>query len=525
MSLKLLLADDEITTIQRIRKRIDWESLGIGEIRHAEDGVEALDQCASWQPDILISDIRMPRMDGIQLAEKLRERSGALQIIFISGYTDKEYLKSAIHLKAVNYIEKPIDLEECRQALENACAEIDRKNRQEVQLSAFQDEHRRQLQSSLALALSSGRDTTEAAAPILAELFPDVRRFSYCVALHLKFYREEERLPSALNACLPRIYSEAEALRLECCAAVRHDAIVLFLFSHGIQPGSGGYHAISDYCSALARRLILHDAHFTLGVGRFVKKWEELALSCRDAQQASRQAFYHELGYVAYYRSFITQVYDFSASDPVELAHSLRKLPQDRFCFTIRSLVSNLRRYEATPPEEVKRYFSSLALELRRMAEDAGASVWPQIPTEHDLMARIVAEDFLDGLLELLLEGAGQYYRFLETDLYPNATVNWIIRHIHQNYANPDLSVTTISLAANLSPTYICHLFKDVTGDTLHNYITEYRMKRAAQLIRDPLNRVADVAEKVGYRNGNYFSFRFKKSFGLSPSDYKERCE
>lgn len=525
MALRLLLVDDENITIQRICKRIDWKTLEIDEIRHAEDGIEALEQCDGWLPDILVSDVQMPRMNGIQLAEILRKRSASMQIIFISGYTDKEYLKSAIHLKAVNYIEKPIDLKECRQALQNAHDELCQQRHLQLQLSSYQDEHRRQLQTSIALSFASEHYQTETVAPLMTEFFPPTWHFSYCVALCLSFNREEERTLSFLNKCLPLVYGKADALSLLCCAAIRHNYIVIFLFSQDVQPNFGNYHAISDYCTGLSQQLFLYDAHFTLGVGRFAKKWENLTSSYRDAQQASAQAFYHDPGYIAYYRSFATQVYDFSSADPVSLAQSINKLSRDQFVFTIRSLVSNVRSCEATPPQEVKRFFSSLTLELRHMSENIGAPVWPDLQTEHDLVAHIMSAGYLDDLLGFFLNGTEQYYHFLETNLYSNATVNWIIRYIHQNYSDPDLSVTTISQSTNLSPTYICHLFKDITGNTLHNYITEYRMEKAAQLIRNPLSRVGDVAEMVGYRNGNYFSFRFKKSFGLSPSEYKEQNE
>ena len=522
MSLKLLLVDDENITIQRICKRIDWETLDIGEIRHAEDGIEALEQCTDWLPDILVSDVRMPRMNGIQLAEILRERSASLQIIFISGYTDKEYLKSAIHLKAVNYIEKPIDLKECRQALQKAHDELCQKKHLESQLSTYQDEHRRQLQISIALSFASEPEPAENISSLMTEFFPPTWHFSYCVALCLSLNHVEERTHSFLNKCLSLVYSEADSLSLLCCAAIKNNDIVIFLFSQDVQYNFGNYHAISDYCTALSHQLFQHDAHYALGVGRFSKKWDNLSASYCDAQQALAQAFFHEPGYIAYYRSFATHVYNFSSSEPTSLIQSINKLPRDQFVFTIRSLVSNIRSCEATPPRDVKRFFSTLVLELRHVAENVGASVWPKLQTEHDLVTHIMSEGYLDNLLTFLLEGVEQYYRFLETNLYSNATVNWIIRYIHQNYGDPDLSVTTISQSTNLSPTYICHLFKDITGNTLHNYITEYRMEKAAELIRNPLNRVGDVAEMVGYRNGNYFSFRFKKSFGLSPSEYKE---
>ena len=116
--------------------------------------------------------------------------------------------------------------------------------------------------------------------------------------------------------------------------------------------------------------------------------------------------------------------------------------------------------------------------------------------------------------------GIETYCNMLTRDYYQNPTVNWIIRYIHEHYADPDLDMTMLSRVSNLSSTYISHLFKNTTGNTVRNYITEYRMKQAVRLLKDPLNQINDIAAACGYRNGNYFSFRFKEYYGCAPTEY-----
>ena len=110
MSFKLLLVDDEYSTRDHIISRLDWEKLDIGEIKQAEDGLQAVKVCEDFAPDILLTDVRMPRVNGILLATELINKFPELKVIFISGYADKQYLKSAIEIKAVRYIEKPINM-------------------------------------------------------------------------------------------------------------------------------------------------------------------------------------------------------------------------------------------------------------------------------------------------------------------------------------------------------------------------------------------------------------------------------
>ena len=108
--MKLLIVDDEELTRTGVISSLDWSSLGIDEVIQADDGVHGLETARLYKPEIILCDVRMPRMDGITMLERLEKLLPDSVAIFMSGYSDKEYLKAAIKLKAVNYIEKPFSL-------------------------------------------------------------------------------------------------------------------------------------------------------------------------------------------------------------------------------------------------------------------------------------------------------------------------------------------------------------------------------------------------------------------------------
>ena len=110
--MKLLIADDEKLTREGIRDSLDLEALGISGVFLADDGVHGLETALEELPDIVLTDIRMPRMNGVEMAEKLLEQLPDTSLVFMSAYSDKEYLKAAIKLKAVSYVEKPLDIRE-----------------------------------------------------------------------------------------------------------------------------------------------------------------------------------------------------------------------------------------------------------------------------------------------------------------------------------------------------------------------------------------------------------------------------
>ncbi len=118
--MKLLLVDDEWFTREGIMDKLPWEELGIQQVEQADDGVNALEVAERFEPDIVLTDVRMPRMTGTELAYAIRERFPSCYIIFMSGFTDKEYMKAAINVSATAYVEKPIDLAELKAAIEKA---------------------------------------------------------------------------------------------------------------------------------------------------------------------------------------------------------------------------------------------------------------------------------------------------------------------------------------------------------------------------------------------------------------------
>ena len=118
--MKLLIVDDEELTRTGLISAIDWKSLGIDQIIQADDGIHGLEQARLYKPEIILCDVRMPRMNGITMLERLEKLLPDSVPVFMSGYSDKEYLKAAIRLKAVSYIEKPLNPSEVSQAVREA---------------------------------------------------------------------------------------------------------------------------------------------------------------------------------------------------------------------------------------------------------------------------------------------------------------------------------------------------------------------------------------------------------------------
>lgn len=136
----VLVADDEKMPREILRDHLPWEELGVERVEEAEDGAQALELARLHRPDIIISDVKMPRMNGLELAGAVREMYPECQFIFLSGYTDKEYLKGAIKLRAASYVEKPIDLEEISAVLRDVVSELRKQEHPDPNLIFYRGE-------------------------------------------------------------------------------------------------------------------------------------------------------------------------------------------------------------------------------------------------------------------------------------------------------------------------------------------------------------------------------------------------
>ena len=124
MNFTVLIADDEAMPRNVLQNYIPWEELSVARVYLASDGVEAVEQARRYRPELIISDIKMPYLNGLEMAAAVREFLPDCQFIFLSGYSDKEYLKGAIRLKAANYVEKPLNLEEITAAVREITAQL-----------------------------------------------------------------------------------------------------------------------------------------------------------------------------------------------------------------------------------------------------------------------------------------------------------------------------------------------------------------------------------------------------------------
>ncbi len=510
--MNLLICDDEKLTRDGLTFGIDWAALGIDHVEAAADGMDALRICRTFSPDILLTDVRMPRLDGIQLSERLQSRFPHMIILFMSGYSDREYLKAAIRLRAVEYVEKPIDMDQIRSAVSQAVDAY----REHMASAEYHSYSLRQEEAALAQALThQNADTSYEGCPLTA----DMRESSCCVTFLLQCYNlspesafDDTGIEKLLTAPLMGLHAHS------LFAPHRLDAYILHLFFRD----SHAEEQISDLGNQMASALLAAGLTFHLAAGRAVRSADLLYKSYNDAVISLQNAFFREAGsFLPYEKAADRSGFADLSGDEAEAA--FRRLLPDFDSNSLHQyaddLLSSLQQVSVLPNQVRDLYyrlFSILADTTAGRQMDAAAlfghsSIWEGISSSisiYDLHRLFI------GLIDTWIRASA------DSKATPT-TVALIENYIAGHYGDPGLSINAISEHVHLSSSYVCTLFRSQTGKTLSQHITDYRMEKARQLLSDPRNRIQEVAEAVGYADSNYFSKAFRKVYGVSPSEFR----
>lgn len=519
--MKLLIADDEVLTRDGLITSIDWESLGVREIFQADDGIKALQIASREKPDIILSDIRMPRLTGIQMAQEIEKILPDTSLIFMSGYSDKEYLKAAIKLKAVTYVEKPLNPDEIRQAVSDA-----RKQRQEKLRTRQNEElYSKETAARLAFLLTRPyREHEEEISSLIDELHismkPGCTFTTYIIKSKLtdidSFTIKEFR--KSLDEFLHSFHLSAFYIQL-------HSVHYTFHIMSETTPSATVFSSIEQY---LKEKSSVFGEHF-IARGETVSGISKVYQSYTDAVIVLQSSFFFDPGSI-----LISHAKDDEIIVPRETElpdHFITLLSDALLCkneAACTDLTSQLYQLYHENRLLLPNQIKDIYYKLFNLISDCRQKI--KLPasyegnhSEHGILACM---EHCFSFQELHAKLTGQirdYFHSVNNYEPEDATIFIIKDYIGKNYMKETLSIKEISDHVFLSASYVCTYFKTQTGQTLNQYLTQYRMEKAMQLLSDSRYQIADISSKVGYSNGNYFSKSFRKFTGLSPSKYREK--
>ncbi|CAM4515883.1 response regulator [Paenibacillus typhae] len=517
---KVLLVDDEPIILRSLKVAIPWEELGLTIAGEARNGEAALRLIEESSPQIVISDIRMPVIDGIALMKELLPKNPKLLFIFISGYGEFEYARDALRLGAFDYLLKPIDHDELTDMLTRARAKLDRQKENEQLM------HSVQMLSILARERMFAEFTLGNPRPLQhlkwlenseleREYFMAVVRLDDYASLTAKWSAEEKHL------WLFAIRNILEEWSLE------NGALSIFPFYNGewvlLFPGN-----LSTVRKELGERLVADikrysKLHCSVGISRSTQGIDQLSTVYPLAAKALYRRFYSgEAG--VFIEEETPEAGEREVQYPKELElsliESIRTLNLERMLLLFDEMACFIEAQSLTK-ELAQRVIIELVVVLYRQFEQMGLQAeWPL----EELMGKLQGLGTLSAVINVLkqdfrdwmLEGSRQAAR---DD--GRSVVDKVKRYIEDNY-HKDLSIEEVAEVADLSISHFCTLFKQVSGYTFLEFVTHCRMEKAKYILQNSSVKVYQVAPLVGYQDPKYFTQVFKKATGKTPTEYRE---
>lgn len=518
---RVLLVDDEEDIREGISRKMDWLGLGFSLVGEAANGQDALELAESLRPDVILTDIKMPFMDGLELCRILTDRLPAARFVVFSGFDAFEYAKQAIQMNVVEYILKPINADELSAVLRRLKDQLDRERAERRNVELLRSRYTENL-------------------PVLRELF-----YANLLDGHIEPGTERER---AVRLDID-LQGEEWAVGLAYIGSDRRDALstlsVQKLLEESLTADRCRLSLYNDWVAvivSLTESFTIYDLirvldrvctlaasylglTLTVGVGAPCKELSGMARSAAEARTALEYRSMVGRGQVIYIGDLEPdggQVLTFEEADERTLTAAVRLGSEQEVRDAAAALAGKIR--EANPSAgQYNLFLMELVTHLMKMTRRSGVGVEEVFGTGFSLP---IQDSALPSLEELEDWCAERYLRLRtlirrrQTDS-AGQTVETAKEYIRQHYAESDLSVEKLCAYLHLSSTYFSTLFKRETGTSFTAYVTTVRMEAAAEAIRGTEEKTYLIAQRCGYEDPNYFSYVFKRHFGVTPTKYR----
>lgn len=536
MKLKVLILDDEFI-IREGLCAFPWESYGCEVVGSAEDGEEGLRLAQTLHPDILLSDIKMPEMDGLEVSEKVKEAFPEMEIVLLTGYDDFEFAQQALRIGVAEYLLKPIDFNELDAVVEKICGRIRKHQKQKDEYHLLKEQYRKARPQIVSKAIS---DTLFGFYEDKEELQENLKNLrirldcSYVAYARIVGDREDANEAFDLgllkfiicNVCEEIMRKNREELRV---FSVTDTMGYCFVISY---PEYLAEADCMEHCTAAceaARKKIqeIVKKNLSFGVSNRSQNACELNLAYREAVEACEESnFVDDTGNVIKYSDINCVQRGVCNMTDGEKRRILSELARGNGETALR--FAN-RIFEKCEDIDILRYDSMELLTqcMRYLNVDKRSLSDGQKPENDEIFLETMEQimgsrnrrTLLQAFRKAILYGGNQQ---LDLHVSRNQKIGEEIEaYIRENYAG-DLSLDSLAETFKISKTYVNRLLKNHTGKSFLETLTDIRMMKAKNLIQEGQYKVYEIAEMVGYRDFSYFIRVFKKKYGTTPNNYKK---
>lgn len=531
---KMIMVDDEEDVRVSIEKKVDWNALGFELVGSVSNGEEALELTEHMHVDVVLTDIKMPFMDGLELCAKVKENYKNTKVVLYSGFDEFELAREAVHLEAEEYLLKPIGAKDLEDVFRKIKDHLDKELDERTNLKKLNDYYNASLpmmREQLLGGLLEGKFSEEQAQLMITSYGMDCSLPVYSVALlegdfdknNDDFQQRQLRMISLRN--LAREYLD-ENIKSYIFMYLGNVAVIARMQSAD-EMNEFVYH-VNQVCKMGSRMLNMDvDAgigHAYSGLSQINQSYVEArnALDYRilgeergqtiyinDVEPKSDEMVYHEI------LGIQNIIHEIKFGKKEELVRSI-----DEFIQELKSAgIVSFGQYQLVFMEMVTELMKLMRSYQVDMSEVFGKNVVP-----YQELDNIHSLGELSTWLQEKCSCIWGMLRKMRTNS-TNLLTDKAKTYIEENYSQSDLSVEDLCRHLNVSATYFSVIFKKEMGMSFVSYLTKVRLEHAVELLNNTEDKSYIIAEKVGYTEANYFSYVFKKQYGVSPSKYRMNKE
>jgi len=526
-----MIVDDEQIIREALSQLIDYESIGYELIATAKNGMEAYDIICDDYPDVVITDIRMPILNGLDLIERSIKSDSHITFILLSGYNDFEYTRHAVRIGAADYLLKPVNTKELTGLIQRLVNEIIRESRE------FENRSQRAVLLKESLPLMRSRcvhdfmwgKTEEKrfleragflGIPLMEE---NLRIVIFCIDYYFQLLANGEREADLLKYALSNVAEELVGRLGNICVCDEGEARLMVLLCSGEDTKE-----VARSAREVQFYLRKHyGVSVSVGIGKLVSEWRDLKLSYQNADEAlegrmkqgSSQIIAREKsqGSLREEKIFIT------SEEEAELKNAVTLLDRRKIYDTLEEIFQKYVMEQEVGRKAVEQFCMYLVLIAMREVQRfqlAPEQVLGQNYYYYEEISKYETADDLEMWLKDIYSSVLRAVEDRRNSKYKGIVTNGIA--YAQDHFSESLQVADVAKAVYVTPNYFSKIFKEETGENFTDWLNKFRIEMAKKRMeKEPETKIYTIAEECGFSDYKYFAFIFKKYTGYTPTSYR----
>lgn len=532
--IKVLIADDELKICELIFRLVDWEAMGMSVIAVAHDGRETIEIIKNEAPDIVITDIRMPGYNGVDVIRIAKEYNSDIQFIIISGYSQFDYAQNAIHYGVSDYLLKPVKEEELTKALLKIKNKIEKNNQMYSQVKkawTLELQNRQLYREQLLTEITQGNsDIIKKDMDTLNDQYKYEFRPGYFSVVIIKadgLNFEEKTESSFLYEKIQQSFTFAfNSVMYEMQGTMLENGTFVFLFNYGNESTELETHLHRLLNQMLLQKDVFKKLHLTIGLGKCVNSFSEVEKSYETAYQAIKERIIKGTDKIiqGHDKVIVRDYKDYFLQTVKELDNAVENLDDNKIGDIIQNWANALNngwggvngfQIEQSAKALVNSYILAMQRNNYTLDEDDNLLKDFTRSIENCISLREIQNLLSDSLKQSLSE-----YRHKRT-LNGSKPIRDAKEYIRNNLSG-NLTIQEVSEYVGYSSAHFSVRFKQECGITFSDYVMESRIEKSKELLRNTRETIENIAAAVGYSDVKSFTKNFKKYTEVKPSQYRK---